>query len=273
MGAGSSFAMPPEGIDIDAFKQLFPEHFSHALFRELANASGRIAGSELQEFALQATDVFLTHDWGTDELGRSNHKRVGMMSRILKEKGVRTWFDEEEMKGNIQEQMQRGIDRASCIIVFVTDNYIKKVAGKGPNGDKDNCRFEFNYLSVTKSPRMIIPVVMEPRCRDNTAWYGPVSAQLRSKLFVDFASDDTLEAAADHIVREIRTHVSVLVQERVAMAIELSSKFAEATPQSVTTSVSPPGKNFVPLFSLKTHSHANNYVFLQPTVKANPSNK
>jgi hypothetical protein len=235
MGAGSSFTVPPEGIDSDTFKQLFPEHFSHALFRELASGSGRIAASELQEFALQATDVFLTHDWGTDELGRSNHKRVSEINRALKERGVRAWFDEQEMKGNIQEEMQRGIDRASCILVFVTDNYIKKVAGKGSNGDKDNCRFEFNYISVTKSPRMIIPVVMEPRCRDNTAWYGPVSAQLRSKLYVDFASDDVVEAAVDHIIREIRTHIAVLVRERVAMAIEFSNKSPEPVPLSTNT--------------------------------------
>jgi hypothetical protein len=237
MGAGSSFIVPPEGVDSATFKQFFPAHFSHGLFRELSGATGCIDAERLREFALQATDVFLTHDWGIDELGRINHKRVGTINRILKEKGVRTWFDEEEMKGNIQEQMQRGIDRASCIIVFVTDNYINKVAGKGPRGEMDNCRFEFNYISITKAPRFLIPVVMEPRCRDNTAWFGPVKAHLGAKLYVDFTSDDpgAAEAAADQIIREIRSQIPVLVQERLAPLIDKveALPFADAITDSL----------------------------------------
>jgi hypothetical protein len=44
--------------------------------------------------------VFLTHDWGTDKEGWNNHKRVAVINRLLKEKGVRTWFDEEELCKN-----------------------------------------------------------------------------------------------------------------------------------------------------------------------------
>jgi hypothetical protein len=225
--------VPPEGIDSATFKQLFPEHFSHSLYRELASASGYIEASALQAFAEHATDVFLTHDWGTDKEGRNNHKRVAVINRLLKEKGVRTWFDEEAMTGNVQEQMQKGIDRASCVIVFVTDNYMTKVAGKGKNGEQDNCRFEFNYVSVSKLPRYIIPVVMEPECRDNSKWFGPVSAQLRSKLYSDFASDDTgcAEAAVTSIIKELRTHVPLLIEERIRMAMEVSSK-AKADPSA-----------------------------------------
>jgi hypothetical protein len=29
-------------------------------------------------------DAFLTHDWGDDELGRSNHARVAEVNRLLK---------------------------------------------------------------------------------------------------------------------------------------------------------------------------------------------
>ena len=36
-------------------------------------------------------DVFLTHDWGEDEHGRSNHKRVGMVNDALKQRGIDTW--------------------------------------------------------------------------------------------------------------------------------------------------------------------------------------
>jgi hypothetical protein len=135
------------------------------------------------------------------------------------------------MKGNVQEQMQRGIDKASCIIVFVTENYMEKVSGKGVKGDMDNCRFEFSYVSISKSPRLIIPVVMEPRCYDNSGWFGPVGAQLRAKLYVDFASDDAgrAEAAAEGIIREIRGYVPLLIKERIAEAME---KYGQAESKS-----------------------------------------
>ena len=41
------------------------------------------------------TDVFLTHDWGKDELGRGNHERVAVVNTALKELGYTTWFDSD----------------------------------------------------------------------------------------------------------------------------------------------------------------------------------
>ena len=43
--------------------------------------------------------VFLTHDWGTDELGRPNHDRVKRVNAWLKQRGIVPWFDEEMMEG------------------------------------------------------------------------------------------------------------------------------------------------------------------------------
>ena len=43
---------------------------------------------------------FLSHDWGTDALGRSNHARViAIKRRLTEESGLQCWLDEEEMKG------------------------------------------------------------------------------------------------------------------------------------------------------------------------------
>ena len=83
-------------------------------------------------------DVFLTHDWGSDELGRDNHARVSKINYALKQMGFVTWFDEERMRGNINEQMAQGIDRSQAVIVFITKRYIGKVAGHGEKGDDDN---------------------------------------------------------------------------------------------------------------------------------------
>jgi len=42
---------------------------------------------------LKITDVFLSHDWGTDELDRPNHDRVAKINEALKSRNFITWFD------------------------------------------------------------------------------------------------------------------------------------------------------------------------------------
>ena len=45
------------------------------------------------------TDVFLSHNWGLDELGRENHHHVSVIDRKLKRIGYQRWFDEEQIVG------------------------------------------------------------------------------------------------------------------------------------------------------------------------------
>ena len=115
-------------------------------------------------------DCFLTHDWGTDTLGRNNHARVILVNEGLKKKGVKAWLDHERMQGDIVDQMTQGIEDSSVLVVFITENYIKKVAGKGPNGKNDNCKTEFDYAVRRLGVSMILPVVMEPSCHDTRTW-------------------------------------------------------------------------------------------------------
>jgi hypothetical protein len=59
--------------------------------------NGSITGSEIQEILCNLTDAFLTHDWGEDG---STHQKVSSVNKLLKERGVITWFDEEKMEVN-----------------------------------------------------------------------------------------------------------------------------------------------------------------------------
>ena len=135
-------------------------------------------------------DAFLTHDWGDDELGRSNHARVAEVNRLLKAAGFVTWFDEDRMQGDIVSQMANGIDSSAAVLVFVTENYCIKVAGAGRNGADDNCKKEFDYASRRKGIEKMIAAVMEPRCRDPTKWQGAVGMTLGGRLYKDLAEDD-----------------------------------------------------------------------------------
>ena len=56
------------------------------------------------------TDFFLSHDWGRDEVGRKNHDRVSKVNDKLKEMGFITWFDQEQLSGDIMDQMAKGIE-------------------------------------------------------------------------------------------------------------------------------------------------------------------
>ena len=63
--------------------------------------------------------------------------------------------------------MAAGIDTSSTVAVFVTRNYIEKVAKE----TADNCKMEFGYALQKKGPSHMFAIVMEPRVRDTKTWY------------------------------------------------------------------------------------------------------
>lgn len=157
------------------------------------------ARSFVDEVALRARreprkfHVFLTHDWGQDELGRANHERVQKVNALLTAAGFTTWFDEERMRGDVHAKMAHGVHDSECVAVFITERYLRKASGTGPKGADDNCKFEFDSASFTPhlgADRMI-PIVMEPRCRSVSDWpAGSVKGKLCTKLFIDLTDDD-----------------------------------------------------------------------------------
>ena len=59
-----------------------------------------------------ATDLFLSHNWGTLEDGViDNHERVGRINAALTRRGWRTWFDSQgnSQGGYSQGEMQRAM--------------------------------------------------------------------------------------------------------------------------------------------------------------------
>lgn len=153
-----------------------------------------------------AFDCFLTHDWGDDEEGRGNHDRVGRVSAALKAAGLRPWFDEERMQGDINQRMVEGIEGSSSVVCFITRRYLEKAWGKGPAGDDDNCKFEFDYACRRKGVAKMISVVMERGCRNPSGWAGTVGGKLGGKLYIDLSSDDAaaFDAGVRLLVGEVR---------------------------------------------------------------------
>eukprot|EP00732_Lithocolla_globosa_P000144 Lithocolla_globosa_v1_NODE_29_length_9070_cov_27.690371.p2 type:complete len:630 gc:universal NODE_29_length_9070_cov_27.690371:3318-1429(-) len=146
-------------------------------------------------------DVFLTHDWGVDKLGRNNHNRVAEIHLGLKKRGLRPWFDSERMTGRITKQMTDGIDSSHLVIVFVTERYQNKI--DSDDTIDDNCKFEFDYAIGRKKAAGILCVVMEPHMHDSSAWKGPLGGHLGRQLYVS-ASGDITDAVLDKICAEIK---------------------------------------------------------------------
>lgn len=78
---------------------------------------------------------FLSHDWGTDENGRDNHARVARVNDLLQDMGLKTWFDNENMQGDVKKAMAKGIAESAVVLCFLTDSYITKASGLGPEGE------------------------------------------------------------------------------------------------------------------------------------------
>jgi len=160
------------------------------------------------------TDVFLSHDWGKDNV---NHKAVSRINDALKKKGIRTWFDENSdgngnanrvvSGGSLGAQFTKGIDNTSIVLVFVTENYWMKISS---DNKFDNCCKEFNY-SVLQEKAMIA-VVMEKGMTDRKKWTGNFGAILGHDLYVSFADamdakeNSNFDAAIDKLYKAILDH-------------------------------------------------------------------
>jgi hypothetical protein len=155
-------------------------------------------------------DAFLSHDWGSDALGRNNHTRVAELNKALKLGGLVTWFDEEQMSGDVNQQMADGIDNSRTVVVCVTRSLNIKVSGQGPRGQNDNCKMELDYALSRKGVENIVTVVMEPEMRDTSLWTSTLGGKLGGKLFIDASMSDPagLAEAADQLRRQIHANMS-----------------------------------------------------------------
>eukprot|EP00296_Roombia_truncata_P007815 JP446268.1.p1 GENE.JP446268.1~~JP446268.1.p1 ORF type:complete len:426 (+),score=101.51 JP446268.1:74-1279(+) len=182
-------------------------------------------------------DAFLTHDWGKgdENNGRDNHAEVAAVNTALKQRGIRTWFDQDRMEGVVAKQMQRGIDRAATVVTFITKRYMSKVDG---DNEKDNCQREFLYAQLTK-PEAMIAVPMHRDCSHPGLWKGPVLFTLGSKLaaanVVDGVDSANFKAQMDALASEIRRVMKKVAPQRSTNPRTPSTQQVEATSDEVNS--------------------------------------
>jgi hypothetical protein len=128
-------------------------------------------------------DVFLSHNWGEE---KSTHTIVAQYNKELQKRGLKTWFDDEQMNGNIRDGMSDGVADSSVILVFVTKAYNEKIKKKTKT---DNLFFEFNHAANEKPDAMLFAVLEEEMSQTST-WCPRLRAEGGAELFVDICSDD-----------------------------------------------------------------------------------
>eukprot|EP00299_Pterocystis_sp_00344_P017723 c8880_g1_i1.p1 GENE.c8880_g1_i1~~c8880_g1_i1.p1 ORF type:complete len:289 (-),score=49.86 c8880_g1_i1:17-883(-) len=146
------------------------------------------------------TDVFISHDWGMDECQRDNHVRASRLNSALKAAGLVTWFDEEQLVGNIPKQIADGIENSDSIIILVTRRYMEKVSGIDSH---DYCLKEFNYATNRKSSEKMIPIVMESGMVNPKQWTGPLGFELGAQMHFRFTDDNDLDKVVRNVVERI----------------------------------------------------------------------
>ena len=100
MGAGASVKGDlAEILSESDCKELTGELFENDVFVQYSN-NNSLPKQKLAEIVNSRYDCFLTHDWGK-ELGLDNHARVAHVNRALQALNLKTWFDQEQMQGDI----------------------------------------------------------------------------------------------------------------------------------------------------------------------------
>ena len=56
-----------------------------------------------------------------------------------------------------------------------------------------NCKNEFDYAIRRHGAAKVLPVVMEPACKDTSAWHGAVGFKLGGQLYHDMSADGAPE--------------------------------------------------------------------------------
>jgi hypothetical protein len=179
-------------------------------------------------------DVFISHAWNEDEEGRDNHTRAKRLNEGLQKLKVKTWFDDEQMQGNILQRMAEGIQRSAVALICVTRKYMEKVAQDGSN----NCKFEFEYATKKRTPLCMLPVVMEESMKDTAAWDGVLCMVLGNHLYCELTSD--IDADFNYAVARIAESVGKMLQkalpnEMQSAASAMSSRSHSPAPSDLSS--------------------------------------
>lgn len=134
-------------------------------------------------------DIFISHAWGKDELDRDNHERCKILANKLINNGYSVWIDSNDLYGNIDSSIMKGINNCKIVLVCLIKRYCDKINTCAINQlSNDNCYKEWNYSLFRQ--KIIIPVLMEPNMINIFLnGQGIIQMYLNSLMFIDFTNN------------------------------------------------------------------------------------
>ena len=113
---------------------------------------------------------------------------------------VESWFDDEQMNGDITHAMTDGIDEGcDLVIICITRAFINKCKQQ----ENSNCKLELNYAYERKGALKLLPIVMEEDCLDTRTWDGPVGAYLNRRFYIRCTTDAEMLQNVHMLINEI----------------------------------------------------------------------
>ena len=168
-------------------------------------------------------DIFLSHAWGTDDNNRNNHTRVKKLSIQLQNKGYSVWLDENDLLGNIDNSIIKGITNSTVVLVCLTEKYCNKINNSvyhtSPN---DNCYKEWNFCLFKQ--KKIIPVIMEKKMEEILLKNdGVIQMYLNNVMFINYYDDEDNDL--DILCKTLRLYNVYTRDEKISMNIKPNSSF------------------------------------------------
>ena len=122
-------------------------------------------------------------------MGCQTHKTVVEFARQLKERDVKVWLDDDNIRGYIAKDIVQGLQASKKIIVFLTRRCLHRVDNPDTNALKEFAS------AMWRGVKNVIVVVLDKRVLTPKTWVGTVVEYHlgRPKLF-DFSTPEAVEA-------------------------------------------------------------------------------
>lgn len=170
-------------------------------------------------------EIFISHTWTKDILGRDNHNRCKLLCDYLKKLGYSVWFDHYDMQSNIDNSIMLSINECKVFLVCLTMEYCNKINNAVNNNlISDNCFKEWNYALYKK--KIIIPVLMEPRMVETLNKNdGAIQMYLNTLIYLDISHDDYNSNDFDLLCKFLRKHSIYNTQEKNIKQLKETASF------------------------------------------------
>jgi hypothetical protein len=127
----------------------------------------------------------------------------------LKNRGLLTWIDVDNMSENLFDGMSRAIETCTVVLICFSDEYRQSV----------NCRLEAEYAFKIKKP--VVFVRMQANYQPQ-GWFGLMMGQ---RIFVDFA--DSTDSDSTVRISEIVRQINMITSNKILSLPQVSAKMEQ----------------------------------------------